>query len=302
MDNRVFSTTLQSLRKEKKVTQEQLATHLGVSPQAVSKWENGSYPEGDLLPAIADFFEVSIDYLYGRGGRDKSFEQIVFDKIREVSIKDFERDGNAEKHRELLRLIKNIQWAIQTGSWINNETFFERPNDPLDYPKMGSVILDNLLYSYMGLREDNDFHLFLNSPEDKSIFEKLFRDTGKVETLFRFLSDRDHIAIVAYLYSLAQEEYAGVDTIAKATGVKKEKVSAALDELVHKICASPNPAITSVKEVTSDKENVIYGVNSGLGGLFIGLMMIAAEYTAPPEGYSMQINCRTKSWLEKKKK
>ncbi len=302
MDNRVFSTTLQSLRKEKKVTQEQLATHLGVSPQAVSKWENGSYPEGDLLPAIADFFEVSIDYLYGRGGRDKSFEQIVFDKIREVSIKDFERDGNAETHRELLRLIKNIQWAIQTGSWINNETFFERPNDPLDYPKMGSVILDNLLYSYMGLREDNDFHLFLSSPEDKSIFEKLFRDTGKVETLFRFLSDRDHIAIVAYLYSLAQEEYAGVDTIAKATGVKKEKVSAALDELVHKICASPNPAITSVKEVTSDKENVIYGVNSGLGGLFIGLMMIAAEYTAPPEGYSMQINCRTKSWLEKKKK
>ena len=302
MDNRVFSTTLQSLRKEKKVTQEQLATHLGVSPQAVSKWENGSYPEGDLLPAIADFFEVSIDYLYGRGGRDKSFEQIVFDKIREVSIKDFERDGNAETHRELLRLIKNIQWAIQTGSWINNETFFERPNDPLDYPKMGSVILDNLLYSYMGLREDNDFHLFLSSPEDKSIFEKLFRDTGKVETLFRFLSDRDHIAIVAYLYSLAQEEYAGVDTIAKATGVKKEKVSAALDELVHKICASPNPAITSVKEVTSDKENVIYGVNPGLGGLFIGLMMVAAEYTAPPEGYSMQINCRTKSWLEKKKK
>ncbi|MBR5420775.1 MAG: helix-turn-helix domain-containing protein [Lachnospiraceae bacterium] len=302
MDNKVFSSTLQSLRKEKKVTQEQLATHLGVSPQAVSKWENGSYPEGDLLPAIADYFEVSIDYLYGRGGRDKSFEQIVFEKIREVSIKDFERDGKAETHRELLRLIKNIQWAIQTGSWINNETFFERPNDPLDYPKMGSVVLDNLLYSYMGLREDNDFHLFLSSPEDKSIFEKLFRDTGKVEALFRFLSDRDHIAIVAYLYSLAQEEYAGVDTIAKATGVKKEKVSAALDELVHKICASPNPAITFVKEVTSDKENVIYGVNPGLGGLFIGLMMVAAEYTAPPEGYSMQINCRTKSWLEKKKK
>ena len=57
MDNKAFSTTLQSLRKEKKVTQEQLATHLGVSPQAVSKWENGSYPEGDLLPRIADFFE-----------------------------------------------------------------------------------------------------------------------------------------------------------------------------------------------------------------------------------------------------
>ena len=301
MDNRVFSTTLQALRKEKKVTQEQLATHLGVSPQAVSKWENGSYPEGDLLPAIADFFEVSIDYLYGRGDRDKSFEQIVFDKIRDVSIKDFERNRNANAHQDLLRLIKNIHWAIQTGSWVNNETFYERANDPLEYPKMGSVVLDNLLYSYVGLREDNDFHLFLSSPEDKNVFEWLFKDTGKVEALFRFLSDKDHIAIVAYLYSLGQGEYAGVETIAKATGVKKDKVSAALDEIVHKICETANPAVTYVKEITSDKENVIYGVNPSLGGLFLGLIMIAKEYTTPPEGYSMQINCRSKGFLEKKK-
>lgn len=63
----VFSAHLQKLRKEHNVTQETLAAHLGVSPQAVSKWENGSYPDGDLLPKIADFFGVSIDYLYGKG-------------------------------------------------------------------------------------------------------------------------------------------------------------------------------------------------------------------------------------------
>ena len=52
----VFSTNLQQLRKKRGVTQEQLANHLGVSPQAVSKWENGSYPEGDLLPKISEYF------------------------------------------------------------------------------------------------------------------------------------------------------------------------------------------------------------------------------------------------------
>ena len=57
----VFSINLQALRKKKGVTQEQLASYLGVSPQAVSKWENGSYPEGDLLPKISEYFEVSID-------------------------------------------------------------------------------------------------------------------------------------------------------------------------------------------------------------------------------------------------
>ncbi|MCR5251931.1 MAG: helix-turn-helix transcriptional regulator [Lachnospiraceae bacterium] len=301
MDNKAFSTTLQSLRKEKKVTQEQLATHLGVSPQAVSKWENGSYPEGDLLPRIADFFEVSIDYLYGRTGRDKSFEQIVFEKVSEVCAKEYERTGKAEGHADFAKLIRNIHWAIQTGGWINNEAFWERPIDPIDYPKMGSVVMDNVMYSYFGCREDNDFYLFLDDPEGKDVMERLFRDTEKLEELFRILSDRDNIAIIAYLYSLAPGEYAGVDTIAKATGVKKSKVAASLEDMMQKLHNSSNKALTYVKEVTTEMENVIYGVDPSLGGLFMGLMMIAREYTEPPVGFSMQMNGRSTSWLKKKK-
>lgn len=56
----VFSKQLQKLRKQSGITQEQLADKLGVTAQAVSKWENGSYPDGDLLPKIADIFDVSI--------------------------------------------------------------------------------------------------------------------------------------------------------------------------------------------------------------------------------------------------
>lgn len=56
-----FSKQLQMLRKQSGITQEQLAAKLGVTAQAVSKWENGSYPDGDLLPKIADIFDVSIE-------------------------------------------------------------------------------------------------------------------------------------------------------------------------------------------------------------------------------------------------
>ena len=59
-----FSKQLQKLRKQSGITQEQLAAKLGVTAQAVSKWENGSYPDGDLLPKIADIFDVSIDNLF----------------------------------------------------------------------------------------------------------------------------------------------------------------------------------------------------------------------------------------------
>lgn len=55
-----------TLRKEKKITQAQLAEKLGVSEQAVSKWENNQCaPDVSLFPIIADFFAVSIDRLFG---------------------------------------------------------------------------------------------------------------------------------------------------------------------------------------------------------------------------------------------
>ena len=68
------------LRKEKNITQEELAKNLDVSAQAVSKWENGGAPDLELLPKIADYFGVSIDYLFGRGQikTDSGFTQKDF--------------------------------------------------------------------------------------------------------------------------------------------------------------------------------------------------------------------------------
>ena len=52
------------LRKEKRVTQEELADYLHISAQAVSKWETGaSSPDIDMLPKLAIFFGTSLDHL-----------------------------------------------------------------------------------------------------------------------------------------------------------------------------------------------------------------------------------------------
>ncbi len=59
-----FSEKLQKLRKEKGLTQEELAERLYVSRTAVSKWESGrGYPNLDSLKDIARFFKISIDEL-----------------------------------------------------------------------------------------------------------------------------------------------------------------------------------------------------------------------------------------------
>lgn len=55
---------ISSLRKEKRITQEEIAEKLGVTPQAVSKWENDiSYPDILLLPKLATILGVTVDDL-----------------------------------------------------------------------------------------------------------------------------------------------------------------------------------------------------------------------------------------------
>ena len=61
-----IGTIIKKLRAENNITQDTLATAIGVTPQAISRWESESgYPDIELLPMLADFFSVSIDELLG---------------------------------------------------------------------------------------------------------------------------------------------------------------------------------------------------------------------------------------------
>ena len=73
-------------RKKKGITQDQLAEHIGVSPQAVSKWENDlSCPDITLLPQLADYFNITIDELL-RGEKSQ-----VVQVVSEEERKDFNK-------------------------------------------------------------------------------------------------------------------------------------------------------------------------------------------------------------------
>ena len=59
-----LSEKLYELRKKDGLSQEQLAEQLGVSRQAISKWESGkAVPESDTLISISKYFDVTLDYL-----------------------------------------------------------------------------------------------------------------------------------------------------------------------------------------------------------------------------------------------
>ena len=64
-----FSQRLKELRLERKLLQQELAKELFVSKSTVSGWEVGrNQPSYELLIEIADYFDVTVDYLIGRKG------------------------------------------------------------------------------------------------------------------------------------------------------------------------------------------------------------------------------------------
>ncbi len=72
-----FKDRLKGLRLNKELTQEELGKIFNVIKQTISSWENGnSRPDIDMASNIADFFEVTTDYLLGRTDEPKGVKQI----------------------------------------------------------------------------------------------------------------------------------------------------------------------------------------------------------------------------------
>jgi len=92
---------IKKLRAEKGVTQEQLAEHLSITYQSVSKWENSiTSPDLYLIPAIAEYFEVTIDELFQpnmQGYKNKAARLFAFYEHRPSKQHYEKADAEFEK-------------------------------------------------------------------------------------------------------------------------------------------------------------------------------------------------------------
>ena len=88
-------------RKRLNLTQEELAQALYVSPQAVSNWERGGYPDITLLPSIANFFGISVDELIGND--EVSRQAVSF--YSKQALKALKGTSLSEEKKEPFRLL-----------------------------------------------------------------------------------------------------------------------------------------------------------------------------------------------------
>lgn len=118
--NKHFGNIIKDLRKQRNLTQEEIAEILSISCQAISKWEtNTSYPDISLLPIIADYFGVSIDYLLGH---DTSKQEKEIKEVCDKADTLFETQNFIQavpllremliKHPGNEKLMYKLAWAL----------------------------------------------------------------------------------------------------------------------------------------------------------------------------------------------
>lgn len=142
-----FGEQLRALRRTEGRTQDDLAQALDVTPQAVSRWENGiCYPDMALLPSIANYFGVSIDELFGyKSDRDKRIDTII-QKIDAFQIKSRGDDGWIDECLGILRsglaeFPQNERLRLTLASTLS-EAGWRRYHEHLHYDDDGYLLHD----------------------------------------------------------------------------------------------------------------------------------------------------------------
>lgn len=285
--NTTFSAQLQKLRKEHGVTQDILAAHLGVSPQAVSKWENGSYPDGDLLPKIADFFGVSIDYLYGRAKEDTSTVQKIIDELQNIVT-----DSDSSKE-EFFEQALNYAWAIQLAAWASARSYYDRPElDEKDTVTV-SEISSKAGFTYMRLNKNLEYYFLVKQPKEG--LANYLKVTDKAAELFAFLGDKTNLKILQYMLTLKWQEAVRAKTVAKLLDIPVEKAEKSLDFL-----CKFNGTFSKGSIINEDnKSDSIYRTSSVLTIAPIMIIICADMMISSPSSYQNQISWDDEAWFKR---
>ena len=140
---------IRALRKKKGITQEQLASALNMSPQAVSKWEMGAgYPDVALLPVIAAYFGVSLDVLFDYDANN------IEEKIMDIL---YSSRGGAPFNIAQKRLLEGI--AAYPSADILKKELLERYEMQMRYHGCPELKESALAIAKKLIEESNDYFI-----------------------------------------------------------------------------------------------------------------------------------------------
>lgn len=202
MDTLLFSENLVRLRREKKITQEELADFIGVTKASVSKWENRqSLPDILLLPLLASFFDVTVDQLLGYEPRlsKEQIQKIYLELAADFAALPFEQV--MDKSRHLVRKYYSCYpFLLQISVlYLNHYTLAENEAAQKQVLEEAAALCRHIETSCSILDIVNDavgikatLDLFLGKP--KEVIQSLERVTSP----YRYSYQNESVLIQAY--------------------------------------------------------------------------------------------------------
>ena len=183
-----LSQNIKQFRLEKDLTQEQLAAKLGVSPQAVSKWETSeTYPDGSILVALARALGVSLDILFGN--EVYTLEDISL-RIKKLLL--------LTPREDRLHLVREIGWQIEKGLFNCRATAdFRYVPDELRWKKASSYFLNDYGFTHISNGQAPFFAVF---PEYGDSLRKAIGDGQEVRKILEAMSSPEIMEAILWIH------------------------------------------------------------------------------------------------------
>ena len=223
------------------ITQEELGKLVGVTTQAVSKWERGGTPDAELLPRISQVLCISIDSLFGR-----EEQSLVASLARQIC---------QMPNEEAYRYAFSICWAIEIGlmqdiSMLDDFlcTFVEHTAitaDKTDY--FSKMMQDGGIAT---ARLSPDFHHFFLMVEPKSSIKSKIADMETLRGIFKIFADKKLLSIIFYMYSRLNTPIA-TSLISKNTGIDTREVDHCMEILCKNNLATCSVVATADGDIYS---------------------------------------------------
>lgn len=202
---KTFGEKIAELRRERGLTQENLAGIIGISSQAISKWENNAtMPDIMFLPIIADTLGVTIDELFG-----------IRHKVQKKPI------GCEETPMAVYEQMLNTMWKSE-----DNDDFAERAEAQFSKnPYMHS----GLVSSVSGAVYANKDIALAYLPSDEESLKLL--ESEEAAELLKVISDKNVRLVLAYQFMNRYNAFTAASVAAKV-GISEEEAKIAFEKLV----------------------------------------------------------------------
>lgn len=288
MDSHIIGDQITKFRKAFGLTQEELGRAVGVSTQAVSRWECGGTPDVTLLPTIADRLGVTIDCLFGReGGSRQSLSDFLREQVPAIP--------ENQRYQELLQ-------AVWQGITATLGSGFDQYTDvPTCYPleKYPDVMCSSRFETNSGYCTgilSQEFSFLALCPEPETGYAAFLPDKEPLRKFFAMISRPGCLEIMEYfMRQTSSSGFYTPEVLAREANIPPEDAATLLEEM------ADTGMVSSTQVELMDGTKKVYCIQSFAASYYLTLCYTARWLMQSMAIHMIGVDMREKPWLKREK-